>query len=115
MSWINLENLSNIAGGDMGFVKAILMKMRTSLPQSVEVMNASLQTGDWAALKAAAHKAKSSFAYLDIQSVRQQLQEIESSAMEGEKHPNLKNMVFDVTKTAQEIFREMDEKLAAGI
>ncbi len=80
---VDLSNLYAIAGGDDTFVMALLSKMCKALPEAFVNMDNFCVAQDWPALKSAAHKAKSTFAYLSLDDMKNQLRDIEHDAMEG--------------------------------
>jgi hypothetical protein len=80
---VDLSNLYAIAGGDDTFVMALLSKMCKALPEAFTNMTNFCAAQDWPALKSAAHKAKSTFAYLSLDDMKDRLKDIEHDAMEG--------------------------------
>lgn len=107
-SYIHLEKLNEITGGDPAFTLALLTKMQVNIPIALENMEKALFAEQWPDLKAAAHKVKSTFAYLDIQEMRDKLQDIEHCAMEGRRLDELPDMVQHAIAQGREILLELE-------
>jgi HPt (histidine-containing phosphotransfer) domain-containing protein len=80
---VDFTALRTLAGDDDTFVMALLMKMCNALPLAFQNMEQFAAASEWSALKSAAHKAKSTFAYLSLEDMRNRLKEIENDAMDG--------------------------------
>jgi hypothetical protein len=106
--YIHLENLNSITGGDPAFTLALLTKMQANIPVSFDVMEKAVVDKNWLELKAASHKSKSTFAYLDIQKLRTMLQDIEHCAMEGEKMEELPGMVAEALTLGRIVLGELN-------
>lgn len=108
---IHLESLNAITGGDPAFTLALLKKMQTALPLAFENLRKAVESKNWPELKAAAHKVKSTFAYLDLQEMRNRMQDIEHTAMEGNDIPELPQLVHESLKTGEEILNELNQMI----
>jgi HPt (histidine-containing phosphotransfer) domain-containing protein len=75
-------------------------------------MNNFCEAKDWAALKSAAHKAKSTFAYLSLDDMRDRLKNIEHSAMEGEGLEKMPQMVAEAIEIGEAILAKLKVELA---
>ena len=109
---IDLSNLYAIAGGDDTFVMALLSKMCKALPEAFTNMTNFCNAQDWPALKSAAHKAKSTFAYLSLDDMKNRLKEIEHDAMEGKDLDQLPGKVGAAVTNGNEILAELKAALA---
>jgi HPt (histidine-containing phosphotransfer) domain-containing protein len=67
--------------------------------------------GDWAGLKSAAHKAKSTFAYLSLDDMKNRLRDIEHAAMEGHDLARLPTMVAEANVLGREILVQLQAAL----
>lgn len=108
---IDLSPLREIAGGDDMFVAALLGKMVKQLPISFSDMDQSCQGEEWSVLKAAAHKAKSTFAYLGLEDMRSRLKDIEHNAMDGVDLDKLPSMVEEALELGNRILAKLKEEL----
>lgn len=109
---IDLSNLFAIANGDNMFVAALLGKMVKSLPESFARMETSVADKDWPELKAAAHKAKSTFAYLALEDMRNRLKDIEHNAMELENLDDVPEQVEEAVSNGNVVVGKLKEELA---
>lgn len=109
---VDFSNLRAIAGDDDSFVVALLMKMCKALPLAFTNMAQYVQAQDWPALKSAAHKAKSTFAYLSLDDMRDRLKAIEHQSMEGLQLESLPRQVEEAITLGQRILRVLEVELA---
>lgn len=109
---VDLSNLYAIAGGDDTFVMALLSKMCKALPEAFTNMTNFAAAQDWPALKSAAHKAKSTFAYLSLDDMKNRLKDIEHDAMEGKNLDLLPGKVSEAVVIGNEILAELKAALA---
>lgn len=109
---IDLSNLFAIANGDNMFVAALLGKMVKSLPESFDNMEQAVAAQDWPGLKAAAHKAKSTFAYLALEDMRNRLKDIEHNAMDEVNLDQLPGQVEEAVSRGQVIVDKLRAELA---
>lgn len=109
---IDLSNLYAIAGGDDTFVMALLSKMCKALPEAFANMTSFCEAQDWPALKSAAHKAKSTFAYLSLEDMRDRLRDIEHDAMEGHALDLLPAKVEEAVRVGNDILAQLKLELA---
>jgi HPt (histidine-containing phosphotransfer) domain-containing protein len=109
---VDLSNLYAIAGGDDMFVMALLSKMCKALPEAFTNMDNFCTSQDWPALKSAAHKAKSTFAYLSLDDMKNRLKEIEHAAMEQRDLDQMPQKVADAIVVGKEILVQLQAALA---
>ena len=109
---IDLSNLYAIADGDPMFVMALLSKMCKALPLAFTNMQAFTEAKDWPALKSAAHKAKSIFAYLSLDDMRYSLKNIEHGASEEQNLDNMPRMVAEAIEIGNVILAKLQDALA---
>jgi hypothetical protein len=109
---IDLSNLYAIADGDPAFVMALLSKMVKALPEAFINMDNFCKTEDWPALKSAAHKAKSTFAYLSLDDMRDRLKDIEHSSMELKDLDQMPTKVAEAITVGQGILAILKSELA---
>jgi len=108
---IDLGPLQEIAGGDNMFVAALLGKMVKQLPLSFADMEKTCAEEDWNGLKSAAHKAKSTFAYLGLEDMKGQLRDIEHNAMDGVNLDQLPGQVETSLELGNRILAKLKEEL----
>ena len=108
---IDLSPLREIAGDDDMFVAAILGKMVKQLPISFADMDRTCKAAEWPELKAAAHKAKSTFAYLGLDDMKGRLKDIEHNAWDGVDLDKLPEMVETALELGNRILVKLKEEL----
>lgn len=108
---VDFDALRAVAGDEM-FVMALLSKMCSALPIAFSSMEQHVAAGDWAALKSAAHKAKSTFAYLSLEDMRSRLKEIELLAMDGIQLDELPSKVDAAVAIGRKVLVQLQAELA---
>jgi HPt (histidine-containing phosphotransfer) domain-containing protein len=108
---IDLSNLYAIAGGDASFVSMLLMKMCAALPEAYTKMEAAVAEKDYPTLKSAAHKAKSTFAYLGLDDMKDRLKDIEHHCMDGTELDDLPRQVEEAVALGRRILAGLNLEL----
>lgn len=80
---VDLGHLHEASGGDPDFMKMLLQKIEKQLPEAMETMQKDFEAGDMEAVRALAHKTKSSMAYIGSMKLKSLLQQIESLIYDG--------------------------------
>ena len=109
---VDISNLRAIAGGDESFVAALLMKMCRALPLAFTNMENFVAEKDWSGLKSAAHKAKSTYAYLGLDDMKNRLKDIEHHAMEETSLDDLPRQVGEAVVVGKKILTGLEFELA---
>ena len=109
---VDFSNLHAIAGGDMTFVAGLLMRMQKSLPEAFEGMEKSHSEQDWPQLKAVAHKAKSTFAYLGLDNLRDLLKDIEYAAADESNLESVPNWIEEATIKGKDVLEAINAEIA---
>ncbi len=109
---VDLSNLYAIASGDETFVMALLSKMCKALPEAFTNMDNFCKAEDWGALRAAAHKAKSTFAYLSLDDMKNRLKVIEHDAQELQDLDSMPQKVADAIVVGKEVLVHLQAALA---
>ncbi|MCB9233444.1 MAG: response regulator [Bacteroidia bacterium] len=111
-SYTNLDSLKEISGGDPVFMQAILGKVVKQMPASLAEIRRSCDEGDWEALKAIAHRTKSTVMHVGNVELKAILQEIESRADARENTETLGEKVDQVEELGHHILEELKNILA---
>jgi HPt (histidine-containing phosphotransfer) domain-containing protein len=109
---LDFARLKEISNGDDFFLTMLLTKICKSLPEAFANMETQVAAQDWPALKSAAHKAKSTFAYLDLTEMRARLQQIEHDAMEGHELDQLPAKVAEAVRDGRVVLVQLQEALS---
>lgn len=108
---VDFASLRTLAGDDDAFVMALLMKMCSALPLAFTSMQAHTDAQDWGALRAAAHKAKSTFAYLSLDDMRNRFKEIEHHASDATNLDSLPQAVEEAIAIGNKILVALNAEL----
>jgi Hpt domain len=108
---IDLSNLYAIAGNDEMFVMALLSKMCKALPEAFTNMDKFCSDQDWPGLKSTAHKAKSTFAYLSLDDMKNRLRDIEHLSTEQRDLDRLPTMVAEANAIGKGILVQLQAAL----
>ena len=106
---INLSFLENFTKNDTGkMVKYINMFLQLA-PSSIETMKHQYATGDWNNLKTTAHSLKPQFAYMGIESLRENIMRIEEYAGEQKNPQIIESLILSVEEGCNEAFMELKD------
>ncbi len=100
---INLNYLNTIADGNDAFVKEMLQMLRAEIPSLLDEIQTTLQEKNWHRLNRIAHKLKPHFEMLGINSIYEDIRNIENFSLEQtnlEQIPGLVNKVIDTCQQA---------------
>lgn len=79
---VDLEYLREISGNDADFIKEMLDMFLVQTPELMTELSEAISGGNFADIKAAAHKVKPTFAMVGRDDFRQAMQQIENLAKE---------------------------------
>ncbi|RMG75491.1 MAG: Hpt domain-containing protein [Bacteroidetes bacterium] len=111
--YIDLTYLHEISGGDAFIVKKTVEKFLESTPGILEKMTLHLQEEDYPELGKAAHKLKSSVAYMGIDSLRETILALEHSAKNQTNLAQVPGLVAEVHEVLQAAYGELRAAIAA--
>ncbi|MFI5172578.1 MAG: Hpt domain-containing protein [Chitinophagales bacterium] len=104
---INLSFLENFTKNDTAKMIKYINMFLSLAPSSIETMKQQYMGGDWNNLKTTAHSLKPQFAYMGIESLRENIMRIEEYAGE-EKHPQIiETLILAVEEGCNEAFLEL--------
>ena len=109
---IDLSPLEEIAGGDNMFVMALLGKMSKALPVAFTNMRTAMDEQDYETLRAASHKAKSTFAYLGLDEMKGMLKDIETDSRERTHLEALPDKVTESIALGERILAALKMEMA---
>jgi PAS domain S-box-containing protein len=109
----DLSNLLEISRGNDAFVKKMIQLFVDQIPTAVEGMNKAFAEGDFATLKAIAHRIKPSVENMRIGNMYQEIRQIEQLAMEDNSSPQLPGLLEHASAVLIEAIDQMKEELVA--
>lgn len=109
---INLEYLYEVADGDADFIKEIITDYLTKVPDQFDQLLVVAEAGDIEAIKFIAHKMKSSFQFMGVQSLIELSQQIENAPdeMRMELFKQNRERMLPIV---DEVLAELKDKLKA--
>ncbi|MEL7339626.1 MAG: ATP-binding protein, partial [Bacteroidota bacterium] len=108
---INLDYLKEISGGDAGIISKTIQKFLETTPEILDQMDDHLEQGDHNNLGRAAHKLKSSVAFMGIDMIKETILEIERITKTGQDVDQLSQHVSKVRAVLEQGYVELEEAL----
>ncbi|MEL6650076.1 MAG: response regulator [Bacteroidota bacterium] len=108
---INLDYLKEISGGDAGIISKTIQKFLETTPEILNQMDNHLEEGDHNNLGRAAHKLKSSVAFMGIDMIKETILEIERITKTGQDVDQLGQHVTKVRTVLEQGYTELEEAL----
>ncbi|MFK7923139.1 MAG: response regulator [Bacteroidia bacterium] len=108
---INLNYLKEISGGDTGIISKTIEKFLETTPEILDHMDDHLAQGDHNNLGRAAHKLKSSVAFMGIDAIKETILEIERITKTGQGVTELGTHVKKVRVVLEQGYGELKEAL----
>ncbi len=104
---INLNYLKEISGGDTGIISKTIEKFLETTPDILDQMDDHLEQGDHNSLGRAAHKLKSSVAFMGIDAIKETILEIERITKTGQGVDELGTHVKKVRVVLEQGYGEL--------
>lgn len=108
---LDLTNLVAVTNGDPGFIREILELIEQQSPPTRELMNNSYEVGDYKTLGAAAHKFKSSVAYLGNEKLVELTKRIELTATQTQDKQELFQLMAEFHAIYGELMSRIGQEL----
>jgi len=103
-TYTDLSYLNEISGGETEVIKAAVAKFVASTPEMLDQLDQQLANGDYEQLAKTAHKLKSSVAFMGIDAIKS---DIEQMARGSVDHAKLPGMVAEIRSVVQASFDEL--------
>ncbi|MDX2287135.1 MAG: response regulator [Bacteroidia bacterium] len=105
--YINLDYLHEISNGDTGIIRKTIDKFLETTPEMLDTLDRHLASASYSDLGKAAHKLKSSVAFLGIESIRETIIRIESISKTPDDPAPLAGLVATVRSTVEQAYGEL--------
>ncbi len=105
----DLTLVTEIARGNMDFVKSLCMVFIITAPVNLAEMRTNTATGDWERVAKLAHKLKSTIDTMHIEEARRLVREIEYSARENENRESIPDKINRIQALVEVATREIRE------
>ncbi len=103
----DLSYLNEISRGDLDFLKKMLELFISQVPENMVLLNEAFEKNDMLALKAIAHKTKSSIDTLMISSLQNVVKEIEELANKNDNGPKLQELIQRMNSVIPEVIMQL--------
>lgn len=111
-TYTDLSYLSELSGGEPDVIKAAVAKFVDSTPEMLDHLDEHLAKGQYIDLGKAAHKLKSSVAFMGITSIHDTIVKVETIAKsDGDKSP-LPALIAEIRSVVQASFDELQTAVA---
>jgi HPt (histidine-containing phosphotransfer) domain-containing protein len=104
----DLSFLKTFTGDDNERIVKYINNFLGMGPEKVKAMEAALAEKNYQELRGAAHKLKPQLSYMGINSIKDDIQNIEDFADEGKNLDQLPALVSKVTAVCRQAFSELD-------
>ena len=111
---IDLDYIYNISDGDREFIKEMLEVFVKITPESIDIINDSLEQKQWKEVARVAHKIKPSILLLGIDELTKLVKEIEHMAKNQEELDQLTAKISLLNQYTLEVLADIDELLSTG-
>jgi signal transduction histidine kinase/HPt (histidine-containing phosphotransfer) domain-containing protein len=112
-TYTDLSYLTELSGGEPDLVKAAVEKFVDSTPEMLDRLNEHLASQNYKELARAAHKLKSSVAFMGIESIREAIVRVEVVSKSDGPKSELPGLVQQIRSVVQASYRELQDKVAS--
>ena len=111
---VDLDYLYTISDNDREFIKDMLSAFVKITPESIDGINDSLETKNWAEIGRLAHKIKPSILLLGIQELSDLIKEIENMAKSESGLDQLALKISQLNQYSLEVLSDIDDLLTTN-
>jgi CheY-like chemotaxis protein len=108
----NLAMISSVSGGDMTFIKKMVLLFIETVPQNVQELVDATERKNWEQVSKMAHKLKSTIDSMGIHSLRDQIRAVEMNAKHQEHLERLPDMVRQVESVVSVCVQQLHREVA---
>jgi PAS domain S-box-containing protein len=108
---INLSYLESLTGGDDDIKQIMLETLVRDVPDELKQLETDVETQNWNALKASAHKLKSTCAYMGLDQTADIARTIENNAWDKKNLDDIPELAQQLLKTCYLAHQELKEEL----
>lgn len=105
---IDLTYLKELSNGSNEFIIQIISVFMTQTPEELEKLEKSLNTANWDALRATAHKIKPSFLFMGIKELESVVNSVEEFAAKKINLDRLPEMIAKIKTICEQAFAELE-------
>ena len=106
-SLYNLSMIEAISGGDKAFINKMLALFLETVPNTLNDLKTTADSGDWMMLSKHAHKLKSTIDSMGITSLKQDIRDIEQGGKTGGNAERLRMLTAKVLEVMELVMDEV--------
>lgn len=107
----DLSMVEAISGGDKSFIQRMLQLFLDTVPATLTDLKKTCDSGDWAMLSKHAHKLKSTIDSMNIDSLKQDIRTVESTAKTNGDPAELKRLTTRVLTVMNDVMKQVKAEL----
>jgi len=107
----DLTMIRSISGGDIGFIKKMILLFIQTVPQNVQEMVEATKHQNWEQVSKMAHKLKSTIDSMGIKSLHDQIRAVEMQAKNGEQLEDMPDKVKQVESVVSLCIQQLQSEL----
>lgn len=108
----DLTYLYDLADGSFDFVEEMINMFLNSVPKAAVELEAAISKGEWANVKAIAHRIKPSFGFIGAKKAQEYLNQMERNAIEAPDSVLLTKLYQQVSSILKQCLIELETELA---
>jgi len=105
----DISFLKSFTGDDTERMVKYINNFLSMAPEKIAAMKSKLEGRSWEELRSAAHKLKPQLAYMGINSIKEDIQQIEDYAGEEKNLELLPELVANVSSVCELAFKELND------
>ena len=106
---LNMDYLTELTGGSAEFMIEMIDIFLEQTPLYFEQMGEALQAGDWKNVAGIAHKIKPTFAFMGIDSAREDMQNLEHLVRKQESVAGIEPDYIRLKSLADQLYAKLEE------
>lgn len=103
----NLSKLEEISRGDKSFVKKMVAMFCDTVPAAVAEIKTAYEHKDYTKIKSVAHRIKPSIDSMGIESLKNEIRQIEHFALQSEDTGNLRQLIDQLDTVVQQVVQAL--------
>lgn len=104
---INLDNLKELSGGDSQFIKEMLEVFLANYPKYMGKLMVGIEVKDWVEIRKMAHKIKPTLAYIGLDELIPEFQQVEEWALANTNYESIVTTINKLNTTCELALEEV--------
>lgn len=107
----DLSKLREMAGDDEAFVVRMVRMFLEQTPESLNNINQQYETGDLTQVRKLSHKMKPSIDFMGVESLKNEVRQIEAIADEGDPNNALPELLEKLNRIGLQVCIQLEQEL----